>query len=67
MAAIEQTTRSSHPPARGPPTRSTRTSRSRSTYAGVNIFRGSFADFSATLAGGEEPTLEGSARSRAST
>jgi polyisoprenoid-binding protein YceI len=32
------------------------------TYAGVSIFRGGFGDFSATLAGGEEPTLEGSAR-----
>jgi polyisoprenoid-binding protein YceI len=32
------------------------------TYAGVNTFRGSFSDFSATLAGGEEPTLVGSAR-----
>jgi polyisoprenoid-binding protein YceI len=32
------------------------------TYAGVNTFRGSFTDFSATLTGGEEPTLEGSAR-----
>ena len=30
-------------------------------YAGVNTFRGSFADFSATLTGGEEPALEGSA------
>lgn len=31
-------------------------------YAGVNTFRGSFNDFSATLVGGEEPSLEGSAR-----
>ncbi len=31
-------------------------------HAGVNTFRGSFTDFSATLAGGAEPTLEGSAR-----
>jgi len=31
-------------------------------YAGVNTFHGSFTDFSATLAGGEAPTLEGSAR-----
>jgi polyisoprenoid-binding protein YceI len=30
-------------------------------YAGVNTFRGSFNDFSATLTGGEEPALEGSA------
>ena len=28
----------------------------------MNTFRGGFRDFSATLAGGEEPTLEGSAR-----
>jgi polyisoprenoid-binding protein YceI len=31
-------------------------------YAGVNTFRGGFRDFGATLAGGEEPTLEGSAK-----
>jgi len=31
-------------------------------YAGVNTFRGSFADFSVTLTGGSEPTLEGSAK-----
>lgn len=31
-------------------------------YAGVNIFRGSFADFSATLVGGDEPALEGTAK-----
>jgi polyisoprenoid-binding protein YceI len=31
-------------------------------YAGVNTFRGSFRDFSATLAGGEEASLDGSAR-----
>ena len=31
-------------------------------YAGVNTFRGSFTDFRATLAGGEEPTLEGAAK-----
>jgi polyisoprenoid-binding protein YceI len=31
-------------------------------YAGVNTFRGGFRDFSATLAGGHEPTLEGSAK-----
>ena len=31
-------------------------------YAGVNAFRGSFADFSATLVGGDEPTLEGTAK-----
>jgi polyisoprenoid-binding protein YceI len=31
-------------------------------YAGVNTFRGSFADFTVALAGGPEPTLEGSAR-----
>jgi polyisoprenoid-binding protein YceI len=31
-------------------------------HAGVNTFRGGFTDFSATLAGGEEPSLEGSAR-----
>jgi polyisoprenoid-binding protein YceI len=30
-------------------------------HAEVNTFRGGFTDFSATLAGGEEPTLEGSA------
>jgi polyisoprenoid-binding protein YceI len=29
-------------------------------YAGVNTFRGSFADFSVALTGGLEPTLEGS-------
>jgi polyisoprenoid-binding protein YceI len=32
------------------------------TYAGVNTFRGSFTDFAAALTGGEEPTLEGSAK-----
>jgi polyisoprenoid-binding protein YceI len=32
------------------------------TYAGVNTFRGGFGDFSATLEGGDEPALEGSAR-----
>lgn len=31
-------------------------------YAGVNTFRGSFTDFSATLIGGDEPALEGAAR-----
>ena len=31
-------------------------------YAGVNTFRGSFRDFSAVLAGGEQPTLEGAAK-----
>jgi polyisoprenoid-binding protein YceI len=31
-------------------------------YAGVNAFRGSFTEFAATLTGGAEPTLEGSAR-----
>ncbi len=31
-------------------------------HAGVNTFRGSFTDFSATLAGGDAPTLEGSAK-----
>ena len=31
-------------------------------YAGVNAFRGSFADFTVALSGGSEPTLEGSAR-----
>lgn len=31
-------------------------------YSGVNTFRGSFTDFQATLAGGETPTLEGSAK-----
>jgi polyisoprenoid-binding protein YceI len=31
-------------------------------HAGVNTFRGSFTDFSATLAGGEEPKLEGSVK-----
>jgi len=31
-------------------------------HAGVNTYRGGFADFSATLAGGEQPSLEGSAR-----
>jgi len=31
-------------------------------HAGVNTFRGGFTDFSATLAGGEQPSLEGSAR-----
>jgi polyisoprenoid-binding protein YceI len=31
-------------------------------YAGVNTFRGGFDEFSASLAGGEEPTLDGSAR-----
>src|ERR1700682_2362681 len=30
-------------------------------YSGVNEFRGSFTDFQATLAGGESPTLAGSA------
>ena len=31
-------------------------------YAGVNTFRGSFTDFQAVLAGGEQPILEGSAK-----
>jgi polyisoprenoid-binding protein YceI len=31
-------------------------------YSGVNNFRGSFTDFQAVLAGGEEPTLEGTAK-----
>ena len=31
-------------------------------YAGVNDFRGGFREFSATLVGGDEPTLEGSAK-----
>lgn len=31
-------------------------------YSGVNTFRGSFADFQATLTGGESPALEGSAK-----
>jgi polyisoprenoid-binding protein YceI len=31
-------------------------------YSGVNTFRGSFADFSAALQGGEQPTLEGAAK-----
>ena len=31
-------------------------------YAGVNDFRGSFSDFSASLQGGERPTLEGTAK-----
>ncbi len=31
-------------------------------YAGVNDFRGSFRDFSASLVGGDQPTLEGSAK-----
>ena len=31
-------------------------------YSGVNTFRGSFTDFQATLAGGESPALEGSAK-----
>src|SRR5947207_1046455 len=30
-------------------------------YAGVNTFRGSFKEFQAVLAGGAEPTLEGTA------
>ena len=30
-------------------------------YSGVNDFRGSFTDFSASLQGGEQPTLEGQA------
>lgn len=30
-------------------------------YAGVNTFRGSFKEFTASLAGGDEPTLAGSA------
>jgi polyisoprenoid-binding protein YceI len=31
-------------------------------YSGVNDFRGSFTDFSASLQGGEQPTLEGEAK-----
>ena len=31
-------------------------------YAGVNAFRGEFSEFSARLEGGEQPTLEGSAK-----
>jgi len=31
-------------------------------HAGVNTFRGGFADFSATLSGGDEPTLDGTAK-----
>jgi len=31
-------------------------------YSGVNDFRGSFTDFSASLQGGEQPTLEGHAK-----
>ena len=31
-------------------------------YAGVNDFRGSFTDFSASLQGGEQPTLGGAAK-----
>jgi polyisoprenoid-binding protein YceI len=31
-------------------------------YAGVNTFRGGFDDFSVTLTGGSEPTLEGTAK-----
>src|SRR5438132_882874 len=31
-------------------------------YSGVNDFRGSFTDFSASLQGGEQPTLEGAAK-----
>jgi polyisoprenoid-binding protein YceI len=31
-------------------------------YAGVNTFRGSFREFRASLVGGSEPTLEGSAK-----
>jgi polyisoprenoid-binding protein YceI len=31
-------------------------------YAGVNTFRGSFTDFQAALAGGDTPSLEGSAK-----
>src|SRR5882762_7048473 len=31
-------------------------------YAGVNDFRGGFTDFSASLQGGEQPNLEGSAK-----
>jgi polyisoprenoid-binding protein YceI len=31
-------------------------------HAGVNTFRGSFTDFAASLAGGEQPTLDGSAK-----
>ena len=49
-------------PARGAPIRCTPTSAFEVEYAGVNTFRGSFADFSVTLTGGSEPTLEGSAK-----
>src|SRR3954453_4677943 len=31
-------------------------------YAGVNTFRGSFTDFEAVLAGGEQASLEGTAK-----
>jgi polyisoprenoid-binding protein YceI len=31
-------------------------------YAGVNTFRGAFSDFSASLQGGEQPSLEGTAK-----
>ena len=31
-------------------------------YAGVNTFRGSFREFTATLVGGDEPSLDGSAK-----
>jgi polyisoprenoid-binding protein YceI len=31
-------------------------------YSGVNTFRGSFTDFSASLEGGEQPALEGTAK-----
>src|SRR5712691_10933265 len=31
-------------------------------YSGVNTFRGGFTDFQAVLAGGREPTLEGTAK-----
>src|SRR4051794_41668267 len=31
-------------------------------YAGVNTFRGSFMDFEAVLAGGEQASLEGTAK-----
>jgi polyisoprenoid-binding protein YceI len=31
-------------------------------YAGVNTFRGGFTDFSVNLTGGDEPSLEGSAK-----
>ncbi|HXY79949.1 MAG TPA: YceI family protein [Gaiellaceae bacterium] len=31
-------------------------------HAGVNTFRGGFADFSATLTGGDDPTLDGTAK-----